>query len=115
MTVIDLTRYLPEREPAWQEYAVCAQTDPEAFFPEKGESPRSARAVCGGCQVRNLCLVDAFAFEDETSCTSFGVWGGTTADERRKMTAQQRRHVAAAAQGELAALQIPDTVMLEAA
>ena len=28
---------------AWQEDALCAQTDPEAFFPEKGGSTRDAK------------------------------------------------------------------------
>ena len=27
---------------AWQDRALCAQTDPEAFFPEKGGSSREA-------------------------------------------------------------------------
>jgi len=32
-----------DSEPAgWQEKALCAQTDPEAFFPEKGGSTREA-------------------------------------------------------------------------
>ena len=30
----------------WQERALCAQTDPEAFFPEKGGSTREAKKVC---------------------------------------------------------------------
>ena len=30
----------------WQERALCAQTDPEAFFPEKGGSTRDAKKVC---------------------------------------------------------------------
>ena len=42
----------------WQERALCAQTDPEAFFPEKGGSTRDAKRVCTGCQVRAECLVD---------------------------------------------------------
>ena len=29
----------------WQEQALCAQTDPEAFFPEKGGSTREAKAL----------------------------------------------------------------------
>ena len=33
-------------ELAWQERALCAQTDPEAFFPEKGGSTREAKKVC---------------------------------------------------------------------
>ena len=32
-------------ELAWQEQALCAQTDPEAFFPEKGGSTREAKRV----------------------------------------------------------------------
>ena len=31
---------LDEGPLAWQERALCAQTDPEAFFPEKGGSTR---------------------------------------------------------------------------
>ena len=30
-------------ESSWQERALCAQTDPEAFFPEKGGSTREAK------------------------------------------------------------------------
>ncbi|WP_337558424.1 WhiB family transcriptional regulator, partial [Duodenibacillus massiliensis] len=31
---------------------MCAQTDPEAFFPEKGGSTRDAKRVCAKCEVR---------------------------------------------------------------
>ena len=37
---------------AWQTDALCAQTDPEAFFPEKGGSTREAKKICVGCDVR---------------------------------------------------------------
>jgi hypothetical protein len=40
-----------EDELSWQERALCAQTDPEAFFPEKGGSTRDAKKVCVGCEV----------------------------------------------------------------
>ena len=43
-------------EMSWQERALCAQTDPEAFFPEKGGSTREAKKVCLGCEVRAECL-----------------------------------------------------------
>ncbi|NBO78929.1 MAG: WhiB family transcriptional regulator, partial [Actinobacteria bacterium] len=39
-----------EDAPGWQEKALCAQTDPEAFFPEKGGSTREAKRVCGSCE-----------------------------------------------------------------
>jgi len=35
----------------WQERALCAQTDPEAFFPEKAARPGGEK-VCRGCEVR---------------------------------------------------------------
>ena len=39
-------------EQGWQEQALCAQTDPEAFFPEKGGSTREAKKICVGCEVK---------------------------------------------------------------
>lgn len=65
---------------AWQEEALCAQTDPEAFFPEKGGSTREAKRVCQGCTVRVQCLEYALA-QDER----FGIWGGLSERERRKL------------------------------
>jgi hypothetical protein len=49
--VDEVTGDLPE-ELTWQERALCAQTDPEAFFPEKGGSTREAKRVCMSCDVR---------------------------------------------------------------
>ncbi len=40
----------------WQDQAFCAQTDPEAFFPDKAGSTREAKRVCSGCEVRAACL-----------------------------------------------------------
>lgn len=62
----------------------CAQTDPEAFFPDGGGNPRAAKAVCGGCEFRQPCLDYALA----TTVSGYpvaGVWGGTTAVERRRL------------------------------
>ncbi len=64
----------------WQERALCAQTDPEAFFPEKGGSTREAKKVCLTCDVRNECLESAL-MKDER----FGIWGGLSERERRKL------------------------------
>ena len=65
---------------AWQAEALCAQTDPEAFFPEKGGSTRDAKRVCLSCTVRTECLEYALA-QDER----FGIWGGLSERERRKL------------------------------
>jgi WhiB family redox-sensing transcriptional regulator len=64
----------------WQERALCAQTDPEAFFPEKGGSTREAKKVCTGCDVRSECLEYALANDER-----FGIWGGLSERERRKL------------------------------
>jgi WhiB family transcriptional regulator, redox-sensing transcriptional regulator len=67
-------------EPGWQEQALCAQTDPEAFFPEKGGSTREAKKVCLGCEVRAECLEYALEHDER-----FGIWGGLSERERRKL------------------------------
>jgi len=68
----------PERD--WQERALCSQTDPEAFFPEKGGSTREAKKICTGCEVRAECLEYALAHDER-----FGIWGGLSERERRKL------------------------------
>jgi WhiB family redox-sensing transcriptional regulator len=67
----------------WQLEALCAQTDPEAFFPDKGGSTREAKKVCLSCPVRSQCLEDAL-----TRGERFGIWGGLSERERRR--AEQR-------------------------
>jgi WhiB family transcriptional regulator, redox-sensing transcriptional regulator len=64
----------------WQERALCAQTDPEAFFPEKGGSTREAKRVCLTCDVRGDCLEYALMNDER-----FGIWGGLSERERRKL------------------------------
>ncbi|SEC01132.1 transcription factor WhiB [Paramicrobacterium humi] len=68
---------------AWQADALCAQTDPEAFFPEKGGSTRDAKRICGSCEVRAECL-DYALMNDER----FGIWGGLSERERRRLKKQ---------------------------
>jgi WhiB family transcriptional regulator, redox-sensing transcriptional regulator len=67
-------------ELSWQERALCAQTDPEAFFPEKGGSTREAKRVCLSCDVRGECLEYALANDER-----FGIWGGLSERERRRL------------------------------
>jgi len=65
---------------AWQSDSLCAQTDPEAFFPEKGGSTRDAKKICGSCEVRARCLEYALQNDER-----FGIWGGLSERERRKL------------------------------
>ena len=77
--VVDLAEEDGE-EQDWQERALCAQTDPEAFFPEKGGSTREAKRICSGCEVRAECLEYALAHDER-----FGIWGGLSERERRRL------------------------------
>jgi WhiB family transcriptional regulator, redox-sensing transcriptional regulator len=67
-------------EQSWQERALCSQTDPEAFFPEKGGSTREAKRICVGCEVRDECLEYALEHDER-----FGIWGGLSERERRRL------------------------------
>jgi WhiB family redox-sensing transcriptional regulator len=74
---------LPALDPddqGWQEQALCAETDPEAFFPEKGGSTREAKKICTGCEVRAECLEYALSNDER-----FGIWGGLSERERRRL------------------------------
>lgn len=70
-------------EQEWQEQALCAQTDPEAFFPEKGGSTREAKRICQACSVRDECLEYALEHDER-----FGIWGGLSERERRRLKKQ---------------------------
>lgn len=66
--------------PDWYVDALCAQTSPDEFFPEKGGTSRHAKAICAECPVRQTCLEHALANGER-----FGVWGGTSERERRRL------------------------------
>ena len=84
--MIELAPYVPVGDGdddtvlSWQDQALCAQTDPEAFFPEKGGSTREAKRICVGCEVKQECLEYAL-MQDER----FGIWGGLSERERRRL------------------------------
>ncbi len=78
--VAGVEQLLDAADEQWQERALCAQTDPEAFFPEKGGSTREAKRICMGCEVRDECLDYALAHDER-----FGIWGGLSERERRRL------------------------------
>lgn len=63
----------------WMARAVCASSDPEAWFPEKGASAHRAIKICGTCPVIDECL--QFALDNNEK----GVWGGTSHSERLRL------------------------------
>jgi WhiB family redox-sensing transcriptional regulator len=72
--------------PPFYEDALCAQTDPEAFYPEKGGSTREAKKMCLRCDVREQCLEYALEHDER-----FGIWGSMSERERR---AEKKRRAA---------------------
>lgn len=63
----------------WMTWALCAETDSDAFFPERGGSARHAKAICSGCPAQEECLEYALEYGE------VGIWGGTTETQRRRM------------------------------
>jgi WhiB family redox-sensing transcriptional regulator len=61
----------------WRERALCAQTDPDLFFPDQGGSTRTPKAVCARCPVSAECLEWALVNDVRA-----GVWGGLSEGER---------------------------------
>jgi WhiB family transcriptional regulator, redox-sensing transcriptional regulator len=74
----------------WREDALCQEVDPEIFFPDKGRTVTDAKRVCMACEVRTECLQDALATNER-----FGVRGGKTERERRKLKKAAEQEVAA--------------------
>lgn len=62
----------PDDRQNWQSLGNCLGTDPNLFFPERGESTREAKEACRGCKVRAECLEYALAKRE-----ILGIWGWT--------------------------------------
>ncbi|MFA5566549.1 MAG: WhiB family transcriptional regulator [Acidimicrobiia bacterium] len=75
----------------WQDFANCLGVDPDLFFPERGASTREAKEVCRGCVVRFECLEYALV-----NAEKFGIWGGMSERERRRI--RRERALARAAE-----------------
>ena len=69
---------------SWQDFANCSGADQDLFFPERGASTRKAKAICGACTVKGECLESAI-----TQGERFGIWGGLSERERRKIRRQR--------------------------
>lgn len=68
---------------SWRNQSACKGLDPNLFFAERGSGAaatvRAAKAVCNKCPVQQRCLEWAV-----NNTIIYGIWGGKTADERRK-------------------------------
>ncbi len=71
----------------WQYEGACRTLDTEMFFHpdgERGPSRRNraaeAKRICAGCPVMMECRIHSFRAKEP-----YGVWGGLTEEERRKL------------------------------
>lgn len=70
----------------WRDDALCAGTDSEQWYPEKGEAVRPAKLICRRCPSRVPCLGFALDMQDP-----YGIWGGLSREERRPARAARCR------------------------
>jgi len=80
----------------WRAAGACLAADPDLFFPISTRGPAErqiarAKTICAGCQVRRECLEFAVAQE-----LTYGIWGGTTPEDRQRERRRKRRAAAAA-------------------
>lgn len=68
----------------WHHDANCIGVDPDLFFPGQGEATRPAKKICAACTVRDQCLEYALS-----NGFRFGIFGGTSERERRRMRRRQ--------------------------
>jgi WhiB family redox-sensing transcriptional regulator len=102
----------PQQKPEgqhWTVWASCIQTDPEVFFPEKGERALNAIAICESCPVRFECL--EYALDEDLDT---GVYGGLSSNERRPLHRAHRAALRAARDVPVVAVDVPVDRMLAA-
>lgn len=75
--------------PPWRDGALCAQSDPDAWFPDVGGRTVEVKEICHRCPLEQACLEWALANHEH-----YGVFGGKSERERRKI-ARTRREMAA--------------------
>jgi WhiB family redox-sensing transcriptional regulator len=78
MEIVEIMSGMEDR--GWQSRANCMGVDPDLFFPERGASTREAKEVCRGCVVKDDCL--EYALDNGEK---FGIWGGMSERERRRL------------------------------
>lgn len=76
---------IPDFPPEWVERALCAEVDPELFYPERGGSVAPAISICRACPVRAECLAYAMERDD-----LWGVWGGVSEQGRKKARRERK-------------------------
>jgi WhiB family transcriptional regulator, redox-sensing transcriptional regulator len=81
----------------WRSAGACLSADPDLFFPISAAGPAQqqiarAKLICAGCGVRQECLEFAMSHDQV-----YGIWGGTTPEDRQRDRRRKRRAATAAA------------------
>ena len=71
---------------AWMIDARCRGLAPTEFFPSASRGVETAQHICADCPVRVECLEYAL-----TNHMKYGVWGGVSERERRRLLHRRRR------------------------
>ena len=101
-----MSEHTIERESmAWSAYGDCANADPDLFFPEPGADTSAAREICRSCPVRRMCL--DYAVETRQK---FGIWGGMTENQRRRLRRDRDDHPARPVPNHTAPVAVPVAV-----
>ena len=69
----------------WKDKANCYGSDTGVFYPSNDASVDVPKRVCGDCPVKVECLEFALSNNEV-----FGVWGGTSERERRRIKRSRR-------------------------
>lgn len=73
-------------EPKWQEKAACKGEKTQMFYPKNGIGVHEAIQICDECIVRDECLDYATTNEE-----NFGIWGGKSERQRRKINRKKNQ------------------------
>lgn len=78
-----LTRAVPDDDPHWRLAAICPTApDPDAWFPEGGDSGHAAKATCAVCPALDPCRREGYGGRLPDGEPLQGIWGGLTELER---------------------------------
>jgi len=83
-----------EDRDTWRKDAACRNSDPNLFFPVGDTGPAieliaNAKAICVNCAAQTACLEYALATRQD-----YGIWGGTTEEERKSIISKKRQATA---------------------
>lgn len=82
---------VPAEDESWRADAACLDMPAGLFYagPHENHVAARARTVCATCPVADACLEFALVHDER-----FGIWGGTSERERRRLRRARRQGVA---------------------